>query len=76
MIDGKYLIFKTSGLTGNTATVLYDKQTIDVENGVLIAPMSLYKILEEIKEITRFQLIQKSYKKLELRLISNKKYSV
>jgi len=35
--------------------------------------MSFYKILEEIKEITRFQLIQKSYQKLELRLIADEK---
>lgn len=46
---------------------------LEFENGVLIAPMSFYKILEEIKEIFRFQLIQKSYKKLELRLIANEK---
>ena len=32
--------------------------------------MSFYKILEEIKEISRFQLIQKSYQKLELRLVA------
>ncbi|MBR5227678.1 MAG: phenylacetate--CoA ligase family protein [Clostridia bacterium] len=43
---------------------------LEFENNVLIAPMSFYKILEEIKEITRFQLIQKSYNILELRLIS------
>ena len=42
-------------------------------NGVLIAPMSFYKILEEIKGVTRFQLIQKSPKKLELRLIAKEK---
>ena len=46
---------------------------LEFENGVLIAPMSFYKILEEIKEIDRFQLIQKSYKKLELRIISDEK---
>ncbi|MBQ2603761.1 MAG: phenylacetate--CoA ligase family protein [Clostridia bacterium] len=34
MIDGKYLIFKTSGSTGNTAVVLYDKQNIDVSSAV------------------------------------------
>ena len=34
MIDGKYLIFKTSGSTGNPATVLYDKQNIDVASAV------------------------------------------
>ncbi|MEG0282929.1 MAG: AMP-binding protein [Clostridia bacterium] len=46
---------------------------LEFENGVLIAPMSCYKILEEIKEIVRFQLIQKSPKKLELRLVANEK---
>ena len=34
MIDGKYLIFKTSGSTGNPAVVLYDKQNIDVASAV------------------------------------------
>ncbi|MEG2460658.1 MAG: AMP-binding protein [Clostridia bacterium] len=46
---------------------------LEFENGVLIAPMSCYKILEGIKEIVRFQLIQKSSKKLELRLVANEK---
>ena len=44
---------------------------LEFENGVLIASMSFYKILEEIEEITRFQLVQKSHQKLELRIISN-----
>ena len=47
--------------------------TLEFENGILIAPMSFYKILEEIKEITRFQLVQKSYQKLELRIQSLEK---
>ena len=34
MIDGKYLIFKTSGSTGHPATVLYDKGAIDVASAV------------------------------------------
>ena len=34
MIDDKYLIFKTSGSTGNPAVVLYDKQNIDVSSAV------------------------------------------
>lgn len=46
---------------------------LEFENGVLIAPMSFYKILEEIKEIVRFQLIQKSHQKLELRIVSDMK---
>lgn len=46
---------------------------LEFENGILIAPMSFYKILEEIKEIVRFQLIQRSYQKLELRLVAEEK---
>lgn len=34
MIDDRYLIFKTSGSTGNPAVVLYDKQNIDVSSAV------------------------------------------
>ena len=34
MIDGKYLVFKTSGSTGNPAVVLYDKPSIDVSSAV------------------------------------------
>ncbi|MBO6310513.1 MAG: phenylacetate--CoA ligase family protein [Oribacterium sp.] len=34
MIDGKYLIFKTSGSTGNPAVVLYDKHCIDVSSAI------------------------------------------
>ena len=49
---------------------------LEFENGVLIAPMSFYKILQEIKGIIRFQLIQRSYKKLELRLIADEKEAV
>ncbi|MCR5806374.1 MAG: phenylacetate--CoA ligase family protein [Oscillospiraceae bacterium] len=41
------------------------------ENGVKIAPMSLYKILEEIKPIRRFQLVHIAPESLELRLISD-----
>lgn len=44
---------------------------LEFESGVLIAPMSFYKILEEIKEITRFQLVQRAKNKLELRMISD-----
>lgn len=34
MIDGRYLIFKTSGSTGNPAVVLYDKGAVDVSSAV------------------------------------------
>lgn len=47
--------------------------TLEFENGVKIAPMSLYKILEEIKCIRRFQLIQTGARRLELRLVSDQK---
>lgn len=46
---------------------------LEFENGILIAPMSFYKILEEIPEIKRFQLIQRSSNKLELRLLADNK---
>ena len=46
---------------------------LEFENRIFIAPMSFYKILEEIREIDRFQLIQKSFQKLELRLVADKK---
>ena len=42
-------------------------------DNVLIAPMSFYKILQEIKEITRFQLVQKTKNKLELRIVSEER---
>ena len=44
---------------------------LEFENGVRIAPMSLYKVLEEVKAIRRFQLIQRAVRKVELRLISD-----
>jgi len=44
---------------------------LNFENGVSIAPMSFYKILEEVTEITRFQLVQRDLKKMELRIVSN-----
>lgn len=46
---------------------------LEFENNILIAPMSFYKILEEISEIIRFQLVQRTYKKLELRLVTDEK---
>ena len=44
---------------------------LEFDKGIRIAPMSLYKVLEEVKEIRRFQLIQRSSHKVELRLISD-----
>ena len=45
--------------------------TLVFENGVKIAPMSLYKILEEVKAIRRFQLVQTAPDRLELRMVSD-----
>ena len=47
--------------------------TLVFAGGVKIAPMSLYKILEEVKAIRRFQLIQTGQGQLELRLISGQR---
>ena len=44
---------------------------LDFGNGVRIAPMSLYKILEEVPGMSRFQLIQRASDQLELRLIAD-----
>lgn len=44
---------------------------LEFENGVRIAPMSLYKVLEEVKAIRRFQLIQRAVDRVELRMISD-----
>jgi phenylacetate-coenzyme A ligase PaaK-like adenylate-forming protein len=34
MLDGKYLVFQTSGSTGHPAVVLYDKEAVDVASAV------------------------------------------
>lgn len=49
---------------------------LEFDNDILIAPMSLYKILSDIKQIMRFQLIQKSINKLELRLVCENKEEI
>ncbi|MBR6322755.1 MAG: phenylacetate--CoA ligase family protein [Lachnospiraceae bacterium] len=51
MIDGKYLIFKTSGSTGNPAVVLYDKQNIDVASAV--AAFRTFARKEDFKKFMR-----------------------
>ncbi|MDD3193690.1 MAG: AMP-binding protein [Oscillospiraceae bacterium] len=43
------------------------------ENGVRIAPLSLYAILKEIRGIERFQLVLHSRDRLELRLVAEHK---
>ena len=44
---------------------------LEFDKGVRIAPMSLYKVLEEVKTIRRFQLVQRAIDKVELRIISD-----
>ena len=39
--------------------------------GVSVAPMSLYKVLEEVPEVRRFQLVQRAPDALELRLVAD-----
>ena len=60
MIDGKYLIFKTSGSTGNPAVVLYDKRNIDVSSAIAA-----------FRTFRRFQLVQRASDRVELRMISD-----
>ena len=57
----------------NTRWLEIEGRTDDIlefANGIFIAPMSFYKILQEVKEIKRFQLIQKAQDKLELRIVA------
>ena len=44
---------------------------LEFENGIRIAPMSLYKVLEEVKTIRRFQLVQRAPDRVELRITSD-----
>ena len=44
---------------------------LEFENGVRIAPMSLYKVLEEVKSICRFQLVQRAPDRVELRILAD-----
>ena len=60
----------------NTHWLEIEGRTDDILNfkdNIMIAPMSFYKILEEVKEIKRFQLVQRSINKLELRIVSDNK---
>lgn len=57
----------------NTRWLEIEGRTDDIlefANGIFIAPMSFYKILQEVKEIKRFQLVQKAGDKLELRIVA------
>ncbi|MBO4338033.1 MAG: phenylacetate--CoA ligase family protein [Lachnospiraceae bacterium] len=58
----------------NTMWLEIEGRTDDIlefDKGIRIAPMSLYKVLEEVKSIRRFQLVQRAPDKVELRLISD-----
>ena len=58
----------------NTLWLEIEGRTDDIlefENGVRIAPMSLYKVLEEVKSIRRFQLVQRAPDRVELRITSD-----
>ncbi len=44
---------------------------LEFDHGVRIAPMSLYKVLEEVKSIRRFQLVQRAIDRAELRMIAD-----
>ena len=44
---------------------------LEFDRGIRIAPMSLYKVLEEVSVIRRFQLVQRASDKVELRIISD-----
>lgn len=46
---------------------------LEFEGDVRIAPMSLYKILEEVPGVRRFQLVQRASDKVELKLIADDK---
>ncbi len=62
------------GCGRNTLWLEIEGRTDDIlefDNGVRVAPMSLYKILEEVRSIRRFQLVQKAVDKLELRMIAD-----
>ena len=51
LLDGKYLVFKTSGSTGNPAVVLYDKESIDVSSAV--AALRTFARREDLKAFMR-----------------------
>jgi phenylacetate-coenzyme A ligase PaaK-like adenylate-forming protein len=44
---------------------------LEFENGVRIAPRSLYKVLEKVQSIRRFQLVQRASGRVELRITSD-----
>lgn len=46
---------------------------LEFENNIQIAPMSLYKLLQEVEGMLIFQLVQKDVNTLELRLIAKNK---
>ena len=60
----------------NTLWLEIEGRTDDIlefDKGIRVAPMSLYKVLEEVKAIRRFQLIQRASDKVELRMVSDER---
>ena len=76
-ITDRIVLHKEPCACGNSRPWLtLEGRTDDIlsfENGVRIAPLSLYAILKEVHGIERFQLIQHKRDRLELRLIADSK---
>ncbi|MEG2617687.1 MAG: phenylacetate--CoA ligase family protein, partial [Oscillospiraceae bacterium] len=79
-ITDRIVLHSEPCLCGNTKPWLtLEGRTDDVlifENGVSIAPLSLYSIIKEVRGVQRFQLIQTGENQLELRLIAEDKTKV
>lgn len=73
-ITDRITMYNTPCKCGNTRPWLtLEGRTDDIltfDNGVKVAPLSLYAILKEVHEISRFQLIQHDNNRLELRMIT------
>jgi len=73
-ITDRIVLHNEPCLCGNTKPWLtLEGRTDDIltfENGIRIAPLSLYAVLKEVDGIQRFQLIQRNGNCLELRLIA------
>ena len=76
-ITDRIVLHKEPCACGNSRPWLtLEGRTDDIlifENGIRIAPLSIYAILKEVHGIERFQLIQHENDRLELRLIAENK---
>lgn len=76
-ITDRIILHKEPCACGNSRPWLtLEGRTDDIlvfENGVKIAPLSIYAILKEVHGMERFQLIQHENRRLELRLIAENK---